>query len=201
MGQKIWLSISVPTISQGIIPAAGIIWRIPTGKTIWFWNFSELFQNSSRICCPLLLWWNLGKKSCLVYRFSVGNKIKEADSSGYYSISDPLGQRSQYISIKFFLHKQSEILGCATNQDMLLLTTLQYSNPPKTHTTKLFFASNFGWLVFLFKYPYSHFVACLVYLSPKWISRSQTWLIWHALCNQICPFLIFVAIKGAMKSR
>ena len=38
---------------------------------------------------------------------------------------DPFGQRSQYISIKFPLYKQSENLGCATNRDVLLLVILR----------------------------------------------------------------------------
>ena len=40
-----------------------------------------------------------------------------------YSILNSFGQMSQYISIKFPLHKQSEILKCAVNQDNLLLAT------------------------------------------------------------------------------
>ena len=46
---------------------------------------------------------------------------------GYYSILDPFGQRSQYINIKFPLQNRLKVLGCATNQDVLLLTTLLYS--------------------------------------------------------------------------
>jgi hypothetical protein len=43
----------------------------------------------------------------------------------YYSIFKSLGQRSQYISIKFSIHKQSCLLfRCATNRDSLLLATL-----------------------------------------------------------------------------
>ena len=34
-----------------------------------------------------------------------------------------------FISIKFPLHKQSEILKCAANQDNLLLATLRYAIP------------------------------------------------------------------------
>ena len=44
----------------------------------------------------------------------------------YYSILDPFGQRSQYISIKFPFINSLKILGCATNRDMLLLTFLLY---------------------------------------------------------------------------
>ena len=39
----------------------------------------------------------------------------------YYSNLNPLGQRSQYINITIL-----KMLGCATNQNSLLLVTLQY---------------------------------------------------------------------------
>ena len=44
----------------------------------------------------------------------------------YYSILYSLGQRAQQLSINFPFHKQSKMLGCPTNQDSLLLVTLQY---------------------------------------------------------------------------
>ena len=42
----------------------------------------------------------------------------------YYSILDFMGQRSQYISIKFLLHKQFQKF--ATSRDSLLVATLRY---------------------------------------------------------------------------
>jgi hypothetical protein len=45
----------------------------------------------------------------------------------YYSILELYGQRSQYISIKFPLHKPLKIWKCATNRDRLLLATLRYA--------------------------------------------------------------------------
>ena len=49
--------------------------------------------------------------------YKILNRYPKVASSRpvYYSILDSFGQRSQYISIKFRLHKQCEILGCATN--------------------------------------------------------------------------------------
>ena len=56
--------------------------------------------------------------------FSIYCKVASS-RLGYYSILDPLGQRSQYVSIIFLLH--NKILECATNWDMLLLKTLRYA--------------------------------------------------------------------------
>ena len=56
------------------------------------------------------------------------NKYRKVASSRtvYYSIFNSLGQRLQYIIIKFPHHKQSSfLLRCATNRDNLLLATLR----------------------------------------------------------------------------
>ena len=60
--------------------------------------------------------------SCLKLRRLVYCKVPSS-RPGYYSMLYLFGQRSQYISIKFALHK---ILKCATNRDSLLLATLRY---------------------------------------------------------------------------
>ena len=44
----------------------------------------------------------------------------------YYTILELFGQRSQYISMKFPLHKPSENTWKCINRDSLLLATLQY---------------------------------------------------------------------------
>ena len=53
----------------------------------------------------------------VVTNYKILNRYPKVASSRpvYYSILDSFGQRSQYISIKFRLHKHCEILGCATN--------------------------------------------------------------------------------------
>ena len=46
-------------------------------------------------------------------------------TSVYYSTLISLGEKSQYISIKFPFYKSLKMLCCATNQDSLLLATLR----------------------------------------------------------------------------
>ena len=54
-------------------------------------------------------------------------RIVASSRPGYYSILDPFVQRSQASNFPFI--NTLKILGCATDQDILLLGTLQYINP------------------------------------------------------------------------
>ena len=59
-------------------------------------------------------------------RKTIFNYHKVASSrSVYYSIFELFDQRSQYISINFPLISLLKILGCATDQDSLLIATLR----------------------------------------------------------------------------
>ena len=73
-------------------------------------------------------------KKVKVLRKSMGGKVatirycKVAKSRPvYYSILETFVQSSQYVSIKFPLHKHSKMLGCATKQDMLLPVNLRFT--------------------------------------------------------------------------
>ena len=110
---------------------------VASSKLSWFKNFQTVCEGEIWCLCTM----TFGQKSLKlnsrpVYCHNLGHpKVhiciyrKVASSRPvYYSILNSLGQRSQKISIKFPLHKQSENAWVwrATNRDSLLLATLRY---------------------------------------------------------------------------
>ena len=108
-------------------------WEQTTLKAYWCrkfkWDLSEILVQIIFSSLALVLkYWNVFK-----YRKVTSSKPV------YYSILNSLGQRSQYISIKFPLHNSLKITKCATNQDRLvLLATLRYAHDYFTSSKTVF---------------------------------------------------------------
>ena len=64
--------------------------------------FKKTFESGNGVhLSPFKIWIS-------VWAFKLKYRKVESSRPVYYSILDPLGQTSQYISIKFLIHKQSE---------------------------------------------------------------------------------------------
>ena len=97
------------------------------------WKNGVQFDNEEGLygCC-------LRNTSKLYILSTINTNYRKVASSRpvYYSILETFGQRSQYIGIKFPLHKHLKVLGCAFNQDNLLLTTLRCTKKAIWHIAK-----------------------------------------------------------------
>ena len=125
--------------SAGIEPKALWLWlhRAATTWQMWktvplsFLQFGTLFSFPSFLCRTVLCSIK-GSAHCQFFMVKIQHqtvhnlkyRIVASSRPVYYSILDPLGKRSQYISIKFPFINSLKIWKCATNQDSLLLAPL-----------------------------------------------------------------------------